>query len=252
VSDLWRLLEEKYDDPRKKIAMDEAVLLAIDQGLVPNTIRFWSTLNTVVIGRSQSVESEVNLEACRRHRTEIVRRSTGGGAVYQDQGNLNWSIILDRNDSVVKNMRNILETFKIFSKPVIEGLKVQGIDVEFISPSSIHVNGRKISGMAAYFKKKSILCHGTLLINSNLSMFSEVLKHLKVEVTTLQLELGKEISIEAITAVLMSSFNNMYNLEAKRKKMSRVEKIILEALFSSKYSQDAWNIKGSSKSVVSI
>lgn len=242
MKNLWRLIDSEYQDPRKNLALDEALLIAIERKSAPNTLRFWRNLNTVVIGRSSNVEAEVDEEACRKHGTSIVRRFTGGGAVYQDQGNLNWTIIIRRNDPMVKKMRGMLEIYKIVSEPIIEGIKAQGIHAEFKSPNNIYVNGKKVSGMAAYIKKESIFCHGTLLVSSNLDTLCEVLKRLKVEVTALQFEIGGKMSIDGIKSAIVSGFNIAYHVKMKREKLSSIEANIMKALYDEKYSKEEWNL----------
>ena len=242
MKSLWRLVDVEYRDLHKNMALDEALLVAIERRFMPNTIRFWRNPNAVVIGRSSSVEAEVNGEACRRYGISIVRRFTGGGAVYQDQGNLNWSVIIHRNDPMVKKMRGMLEIYKIFSKPIIKGIKAQDIHAQFKSPNSIYIKDKKVSGMAAYFKRKTILCHGTLLVSSNLDTLSEVLKNLKAEVTTLEFESGKNISIDNIKSAIVSCLDIAYNVRLKREELSRVETNLMEVLRDEKYSKDKWNM----------
>jgi len=80
------------------LAVEEAIPRVLGRGLTLNTIRFWRSPNTVVIGRSQILESEVDLDACIRHGICVVRRFTGGGAVYQDIGNLNYAVSIRRDN----------------------------------------------------------------------------------------------------------------------------------------------------------
>jgi len=232
--EMWRLLDIEYRDPYKNMAVDEALLIAVERNIAPNTVRFWRNPNTVVIGRSQSLEAEVNLEACEKHGTFIVRRFTGGGAVYQDRGNLNWTIV-SRRDHPLAKVKGILGVFEIFSHPVLEGIRALGIGAKFKPPNSIFVDDKKISGMAAYVKRESILSHGTLLINTDLNMLTAVLKPVKTKVTTLQQELNRRIPMARIKRAIITGFYSVYDLKVKQGKLSREEARIIKRLYEDKY-----------------
>jgi lipoate-protein ligase A len=207
----WRLLKIEYHDPKKNTAIDEDILIAVDKYIAPNTLRLWRNKNAVVIGRSQVIEDEVNMEACRIYGTSIVRRFTGGGAVYQDLGNLNWTVVIRRNSLLVKRIKGILEIFDIFGKPIVEAVKTFNLHAESES-NCIRIDDKKVSGMAAYIKQKSILCHGTLLVGTNLHILSKVLKHQKAKVTTLQQEIGEEISMPYVKNIILKAFNKIFNI----------------------------------------
>ncbi|MHA1710939.1 MAG: lipoate--protein ligase family protein, partial [Candidatus Freyarchaeota archaeon] len=94
----WRLLELEVNDAFMNMAVDEAILVARISGRAPNTLRFyrWNP-STVSIGRFQDVFSVVNVESCRQHGVDIVRRITGGGAVYHDHdGEITYSVVVDK------------------------------------------------------------------------------------------------------------------------------------------------------------
>src|SRR5947199_6334129 len=89
----WRLVDHEYrDNPSMNLAVEEAIPRMVGEGKAPSTVRFWHNSNTIVIGCFQSAKLEVNMQACKETGTEIVRRFTGGGAVYHDSGNLNYAI----------------------------------------------------------------------------------------------------------------------------------------------------------------
>jgi len=227
--EMWRFLDVEYRDPYKNMAVDEALLIAVERNIAPNTVRFWRNLNAVVIGRSQSLEAEVSLEACERYGTSVVRRFTGGGAVYQDHGNLNWTIV-SRRDHPLAKVKGILEVFKAFSSPILEGIKILGIKAEFKPPNSIFINDKKISGMAAYIKRESILCHGTLLVNTNLNILTSVLKLMKTKVTTLQHELDTPISMASAKRAIITGCNIVHGVKVKQGKLSEEEVGIIKKL----------------------
>jgi len=227
--EMWRLLDVEYRDPYRNVAVDEALLIAVDRNAAPNTVRFWRNLNAVVVGRSQSIEKEVNLEACERYGTFVVRRFTGGGSVYQDHGNLNWTIV-SRRDHPSAKAKGILEVFEVFSYPILEGIRTLGIRAEFKPPNSIFIDDKKISGMAAYIKRESILCHGTLLVNTNLNILTSVLKLMKTKVTTLQHELDTPISMASAKRAIITGFNIVHGVKVKQGKLSEEEVGIIKKL----------------------
>jgi len=227
------------------MAVDEALLIAVDSNIAPNTLRFWRNLNAVVVGRSQSIEKEVSIEGCEKYGTSVVRRFTGGGAVYQDHGNLNWTFV-SRRDHPLAKVKGILEVFKVFSSPILDGIKTLEIRAEFKPPNSIFVGDKKISGMAAHIKREAILCHGTLLVNTDLNRLTSVLKLVKNKVTNLQRELDRQIPMAQIKRAIITGFNSVHNIKVNHGKLSRKEIGIIKRLCENKYATEEWNTRANS------
>src|SRR5881628_1017661 len=102
VLETWRLVDLEYrDNPFMNLAVEEAIPRMVGEGKAPSTVRFWHNSNTIVLGCFQSAELEVNFEECKETGTKVVRRFTGGGAVYHDGGNLNYAISLRRGHRIV-------------------------------------------------------------------------------------------------------------------------------------------------------
>jgi lipoate-protein ligase A len=242
---LWRQLDIEYRNPYRNMAVDEALLIAVDRNIAPNTLHFWRNLNAVVVGRSQSIEKEVSIEACKKYGTSVVRRFTGGGAVYQDQGNLNWTVVLRRDHPLAK-VKGILEVFKVFSSPILDGIKTLEIRAEFKPPNSIFVGDKKISGMAAHIKREAILCHGTLLVNTDLNRLTGVLKLVKNKVTNLHRELDMQIPMAHIKRAIITGFNSVHGIKVNQGKLSRKEIEIIKRLYENKYATEEWNTRANS------
>lgn len=153
-------------DPRFNLALEEYVLkyLPTDEDF----IFLWQNANSVIIGRNQNTIEEVNDLYVKEHAVKVVRRITGGGAVYHDLGNLNFSFITNTTKDNVNNYRK-------FTDPVIAALQSYGVPAEFGGRNDILVEGMKISGNAQAFHGHRFLHHGTILFDADLTMLGKIL-----------------------------------------------------------------------------
>ncbi len=139
----WRLVDVEYrDDPFMNMSVEEAIPRAVGESKAPNTVRFWHNSNTIVLGCSQSAPLEVNFDACKETGTVVVRRFTGGGAVYHDAGNLNYAISLKRGHPLVPDA-DLQLVFRKLSQGAVEGLRLLGVNAEFQPINDIQVEGKK-------------------------------------------------------------------------------------------------------------
>lgn len=130
----------------------------------------WQNEPTIVIGMHQNALEEINLDFVKKNNIHVVRRITGGGAVYHDLGNLNFSFITDYDNNA------LALNFKKYTFPIIKALKKLGIQSELSGRNDITIDGKKFSGNAESIIKGRILHHGTLLFNSDLSILGKALK----------------------------------------------------------------------------
>ena len=128
----------------------------------------WQNDNAVVIGKHQNTVEEVNLDFADSNHVRVARRISGGGAVYHDLGNLNYSII-DYSEAMRWDIKRMAE-------PVVAALRRMGIDVEVNDRNDLLIAGRKISGSSQYIRRDHLLHHGTLLFNADLDKLSRSLK----------------------------------------------------------------------------
>ena len=138
----------------------------LEEGKGESFVLFWQSHNTIVLGRHQRAESEINMEEAQAAGTSIVRRITGGGAVYQDLGNLNFSIITDSDGT---------DSYRKFLNPVVRCLMDIGVPVTFNDRNDLLIEGRKFSGSAQLVRNGRVLHHGTLLIHSDLEWMDRLL-----------------------------------------------------------------------------
>lgn len=167
-------------DPHYNLAFEEYVLNNCTQGEI---LLLWQNDNTIVIGQNQNAEAEINHSFVEQHGIHVVRRMTGGGAVYHDLGNLNYSFITD----VVDAEQLTMETF---TRPVVAALKALGLEAEASGRNDILVSGKKVSGTAQRLARGRILHHGTLLFDSDPSMVAGALN---VDPTKFQSKSSKSV-----------------------------------------------------------
>lgn len=165
---------EGVNDPQINLALEEYVLRNFPAGT--DYLLFYINEPSIIIGRNQNTLEEINLDFIENKALKVVRRMSGGGTVYHDFGNLNFSFITDHD---VKSLNN----FKKFTQPVINVLNKIGVPAELKGRNDIVVNDKKISGNAQFSTGKRMFSHGTLLVNSELE---EVVKALNVKMSKIQ------------------------------------------------------------------
>ncbi len=158
-------LETGSVDPAYNLAFEEYILTNCREG---DILILWQNNNAVIIGRNQNTEAEINRDFVDTHGISVIRRNTGGGAVYHDLGNLNYSFITDAGELPQRSCQ-------AFTAPVVTALRGLGLDAEASGRNDILVSGQKVSGTAQQLLKGRILHHGTLLFDSDPSMISGAL-----------------------------------------------------------------------------
>ncbi|MHC1604636.1 MAG: lipoate--protein ligase family protein [Candidatus Methanofastidiosia archaeon] len=201
------------------MALDEALLEARIDGKIEDTLRFYRFKPSAIsIGYFQSLRKEINIEKCKEHGVDVVRRITGGGAVFHDTfGEITYSIVIDAKSVPT----NISESFGFICKGLVESLDVLGIRAEFHEINDVLVGERKISGSAQTRRKGMILQHGTLLYRTDIEKMFEVLnvseekisdkfiQSVNKRVTTIEREIGK-IDDEKVLSALEAGFSRVF------------------------------------------
>lgn len=158
-------LQTGSTDPAYNLAFEEYVHTHRRTG---NYLILWQNRNAVIIGRNQNAGEEINADFVKAHGIKVIRRNTGGGAVYHDMGNLNYSFITDAVDISQCSA-------KPFTEPVVKALKALGLEAEASGRNDILISGRKVSGTAEHLIRGRILHHGTLLFESDPEMIAGAL-----------------------------------------------------------------------------
>jgi len=158
----FRAIDTGLRGGRANIAFDQALIEARKAGAIPNTIRFLRFRPSALIGIHQILRHEINVDYCKSHGVEIVRRITGGGGLYFDEGQIGWELLFDRASLGVTELaaatRRICEAAAL-------GLNKLGVPARYRPRNDLEVDGRKISGTGGFFDGNLIFYQGTLLIN---------------------------------------------------------------------------------------
>jgi len=157
---------EHNHDPAINLALEEYIFRQLPDN---NYLLFYVNEPSIIIGKNQNTVEEINAEYVKEHNLHIVRRLSGGGAVYHDLGNLNFSFIMKDDGSSFHN-------FKKFTEPVVQALHEMGIEAELTGRNDIQIGERKISGNAQFHSRGKMISHGTLLFNSEMSNVASALK----------------------------------------------------------------------------
>lgn len=161
-------------DPRINLAIEEYLIKSVAPK--EEILFFYINKPSIIVGRNQNTIQEINVDYVQAHDIIVVRRLSGGGAVYHDLGNLNFSFI-------APNTPGNFHNFRKFTQPVINVLLKMGVPAELSGRNDITVHGKKISGNAQYVSGLRMFNHGTLLWNTDLSVIGEALrvKQAKIE-----------------------------------------------------------------------
>ena len=259
VLDQWRVLKLNTHSAFVNMAIDEAVLRAQIAGIAPNTLRLYRWRPSAVsIGKFQNLHEQASVEACMEHGFDVVRRITGGGAVYHDQaGEITYSVVASKKQLG----SDIAAIYTKIYGGLIEALKILGITADFDAGDdrtcpNLTVKGKKISGSAQCHKKGSVLQHGTLLLDADLKrMFGvlrvpwaktcmEVVNVAEGRLTSVKGELKREVSAEEAAEALEEGFRRTIGLELVEGELTPWERALSERLYRDKFCTEDWNLRG--------
>lgn len=256
----WRLIKLNVDDAFTNMAIDEAITVARIRDASPNTLRLYCWKPSAVsIGRFQDPFSEVHADDCRQHGVDLVRRITGGGAVYHScQNEITYSVIAREKDF---GSTDVICTYNKICNGLIEAARILGVKAAFYPGDprncpNIAVNGKKISGSAQYHRGGVLLQHGTFLLDVNLKeMFTflrvpwaktvnDVVCVARDRLTSFEKELKRDIRVEEASEALVQGFQKALGVELVNEGLTSQEQQVASKLRKEKYSAEGWNMKG--------
>jgi lipoate-protein ligase A len=229
-------------DPYKNLALEQTIFDRLDRN--HNYFMLWQNHNSVIIGCHQNTVEEINTAFIRERNITIARRLSGGGAVYHDLGNLNFTFITD-----AENMESL--DFSAFCIPIQKALLSFGVKVEITGRNDMTVDGKKFSGNSQYIKQNRVMHHGTILYDSDLNMISQALnvskdkieskgiKSIKSHITNIRPYMKKDVSIDIFWESLQKYMFAEYNM--KELILPKVVEKEVERLRKTVYSQWSWN-----------
>ncbi len=232
------------NNPYYNLALEEFVLkyLNIDDDF----ILLWQNEPSIIVGRNQNTIEEINYQYVKEKNVNVVRRISGGGAVYHDFGNLNYSFI-------TKSVNDSISNFINFTQPVINLLNELGVEAIFSGRNDITVSEKKISGNAQCYYKNKMLHHGTILFNSNLDTISEVLrvkqdkiaskgiKSIRSRVTNILPYLEEKITIDEFKGKLLSFILGYNDISNYIYQLTEADYNKIDELMNQKYLTWEWN-----------
>lgn len=229
--------------PFFNLALEEYVIKYLDP--TKDYIILWQNSPSVIIGRNQNTVEEINRQYVKENKINVVRRLSGGGAVYHDLGNLNYTFITQKDDTQGPDFRK-------FTLPVIKALDKLGVKAELSGRNDLVIDGKKFSGNAQYFYQNRVLHHGTLLYDSDLDVVQKVLnvkadkiaskgiKSVRNRVTNIKEYLDLDISItefkELLLKTLLEEAGGGQELSLTDQDLTKVEEIM-----KTRYATWEWN-----------
>jgi len=236
-----KYIETKWDIPYYNFALEDYLL---NEGKEDDYVFFYIHKPSIIVGKYQNTIEEINKDFIEENDISVARRLSGGGAVYHDHGNLNFSFVHKADKRDVNN-------FKKFTKPVIDALIELGLDAHLSGRNDILIDDKKISGNAQYYTNGRLLHHGTLLYDSQMSNLvkslkvrdlkikSKGIKSVKSRVANISDFLNNQLPIEDFKEYLLKSFYQSRDIEKYElddKAMNYIDKKVEE-----KYSTWEWN-----------
>lgn len=237
-------------DPRINLAIEEYALKTMDVDQ-DSFLLFYINEPSIIIGKNQNTVEEIDTGYVDTNGIHVVRRLSGGGAVYHDLGNLNFSFI-------TKDDGNSFRNFKKFTEPVVQALAEMGIKAELLGRNDILINGRKVSGNAQFSTNGRMFSHGTLMFDTEIERVvsalkvrkdkieSKGIKSIRSRVANISEFLVEPMTIEQFRQqILISIFGGEENI--KYAELTEDDWKNIQALSAERYGNWDWNYGKSPK-----
>lgn len=235
-------VESTATDPRRNLALEERLFTSLSVG--ESCFMLWRNEPAVIVGRFQNTEAEVDRGFVEDKGIHVVRRLSGGGAVYHDLGNLNYSFIVDAGEAAGYD-------FGFFARNVVDALARIGVEAACTGRNDLTIDGRKFSGSAQHVGQGRILHHGCIMLDTDLSAVagalkprdikfsSKAVKSVRSRVTTVSAAAGRTIACEEFAPVLA---REVFGGDAPAPcELGASDLAAVEQLFETKYARWEWN-----------
>lgn len=239
-----QFLVNKSTNPFFNLALEEYLLKNVD--IKEDYFILWQNEPTIVIGKHQNTLKEINMNFVQNNNINVVRRNSGGGAVYHDLGNINFTFITKYDE------KHLLD-FKTFTNPVVYSLGKLNVKAELSGRNDILIDGRKISGNSQHIYKDRFLHHGTLLFNSELEnlvkalnvdndkILSKGIESIKSRVTNIKEHVKEDIFMEEFKEILIENIFIWNKSSLKEYNLTSDHINEIEKLMKEKYMTWQWN-----------
>jgi lipoate-protein ligase A len=238
---MFYFIDNNENDPYYNLALEQVAFDRLDKA--HGYCMLWQNRSSVIVGRHQNTAAEIDASFADSHGITVVRRLSGGGAVYHDLGNINFTFITDANASGEID-------FAGFFKPVKEALVSFGVPAEISGRNDMTVDGKKISGGAMYIKQNRVLYHGTILYDTDLTMLGRALsaskkfnsggiKSVPAKVTNIRPYMGTDMPAEKFIPALRESLISGLAMEVYP--LTAGDKEAAKTLRDQVYSKWDWN-----------
>ncbi len=248
----WRLIDSGLCAPAYTGAADEAIARERAAERVPTTLHFYTRkIPTISLGRFEKLEENVNLPLCKKDGVFILRRVSGGSAIYTDSGQIIYALI----GLAEEFPHNVNESYRRICSAVIKGLAHLGISSEFKPINDVQIDGKKVSGSAQLRKWGALLQHGTVILEldrermfSYLRINGEKLKKQGIvrpqdRMTSLSEAAGRPFSREDVKEALVKGFEEEFRVSIVSGELTSREKEEIGRLVEEKYGNPEWNYR---------
>lgn len=246
----FRVIDTGVREGRANIAFDAALVELHGEGLIGDTLRFLRFRPTALVGRHQSVAREIRVAHCRDKGIGIARRITGGGAIYFDEGQLGWELVVSRRRMAVTSLADMTERI---CTGAADGLsRAFGIAARFRPRNDIEVEGRKLCGTGGFFDGDTLFFQGTVLIDAEpeavmaaldvpkAKLEKRALDKAEHRIVTLAELLGRAPATDEVRAAICAGLGAALGLELRDAVVSEAEEARAAAILAEEIGTDAF------------
>lgn len=245
-----KFIENNSIDPHYNLAFEEYIFKYLNQD--EDFVLLWRNGPSIIVGKNQNTVEEINMDFVKENNINVVRRVTGGGAVYHDLGNLNFSFIAkaDSNEKI---------DFKTYNVPIIKALEKLGVKCDLSGRNDLVIDGKKFSGIAQSISKGRVLNHGTLLYDSKLETLSKALnvkrdkieskgiKSVESRVTNIKAYVKEDADVLEFKNLLLNNIFEYFNEPVQTYELSQEDMENIQKMVDERYGTWEWNYGRSPK-----